>query len=105
MRYAIVLAGSAQEGAAYAKSQGWRLSQYRVATSANSIRGIRKAEVHVLSSFERKLDRHAIMAALRHAPQLTWLHVSDSGRVEEQLQIPEVDPQTKARPMVDLGIF
>lgn len=109
MRYAIILAGSPQEGAAYARSKGWTISQYRVATSANSIAGIRKAEVHTLASFEHKPNRHSILAALRYAPQLTWLHVSDSGRIEEQLQIPEDEPpkpKVKTRPKADdLGIF
>lgn len=62
----IILAASLQEGNAYAREQGFRQGDFRVALRAASIRGVRESEVHELPSFQRRLDRHAIDAELRY---------------------------------------
>lgn len=65
--YVIVLAKNTHEGATYARRAPLTRGRYRIAVSAGSIRGLRRAEVHILPSFDQKPDRHAILAELRWA--------------------------------------
>jgi hypothetical protein len=70
MPQTLVLAKSITEANQYAKAVGLQRFTYRAVRNAGSIRGVRHAEVHLLSSFLRRLDRHAIMGALRWARTL-----------------------------------
>lgn len=62
----IILAANVQEGNAYAREQGFRQGDFRVAFRAATIRGVRESEVHELPSFQRRLDKHAIESELRY---------------------------------------
>jgi hypothetical protein len=65
--YVIVLAKNSQEGAVYVRRAKLPRGRWRIAASAGSIRGLRKAQVHVLPSFNDRPDRHSILAELRYA--------------------------------------
>lgn len=79
MAVTLILAKSITEANQYAKAAGLERFNYRAVRSAGSIRGVRHAEVHLLSSFIRRLDRHAIMAALRMARSLEVYYVVFEG--------------------------
>jgi len=66
-RQTLVLARNITEANRYAKHIGLQRFTYRPVRNAGSIRGVRNAEVHMLTSFNRRLDRHNILAALRWA--------------------------------------
>lgn len=70
MPQTLILARNISEANQYAKAAGLQRFTYRAVRNAGSIRGVRHAEVHMLSSFLRRLDRHAIMGALRWARTL-----------------------------------
>lgn len=69
-RVTLILSNTMPEGYAYAKVVGFKAGGFRVVRKAGSIRGVRNADVHLLSSFHKRLDRHAIMSALRLARTL-----------------------------------
>lgn len=75
MPQTLVLARSITEANRYAKAVGLPRFSYRAVRNAGAIRGVRHAEVHLLSTFLDRLDRHAIMAALRHARTLEVFYV------------------------------
>lgn len=65
--YVLVLASNAHEGAKYARRAKLTRGRYRVVSSASSIKGLRRAEVHILPGFRQRIDRHSILGALRWA--------------------------------------
>lgn len=75
MPQTLVLARSISEANQYAKAAGLQRFTYRPVRHAGSIRGVRHAEVHLLSSFLRRPDKYAIMGALRWAQTLTVFYV------------------------------
>lgn len=75
--YRVILAGTYPEASAYARDQGWRAGTYRIAARAATIKGLRVAEVHELQSFQSRLDRHAVLATLRHAKNLHHFLIAD----------------------------
>ena len=76
--YRVILCNDYREGHAYAVSQGFRHGNFRVASRAGTIKGLRVAEIHQLPSFEQRRDKHSILAALRYARVPAW-HVIDDG--------------------------
>jgi hypothetical protein len=71
----LILAKDIREANDYARFVGLPRFTYRAVSRASAIRGIRNAEVHKLSSFNRRLDRHAILMALRNARTLKVIEV------------------------------
>src|SRR5690606_21749310 len=67
VRQTLILAKSTTEANRYARLFGLQPFTYRAVSRAGSIRNLRSAEVHVLPSFLRRVDRHAIVMALRQA--------------------------------------
>lgn len=65
-RPTLILAKSVTEANRYARVAGLPRFQYRAIRSAGSIRATRNADIHLLSSFLKRPDRHAIIGALRH---------------------------------------
>lgn len=63
-RQILVLAYSIAEANSYAKAVGLQRFTYRAVRNAAAIRGVRNAEVHILSSFSKRLDRHRILNEL-----------------------------------------
>lgn len=90
--YVLVLAKNTHEGAKYARRAKLTRGRYRVVSQASSIRGLRRAHVHILPGFHKRIDRHAIMAVLRHA-QCEVFDVTMPERVDgavgEQMTIDE----------------
>lgn len=75
MAQTLILAKSITEANRYARAVGLERFTYRAVRSAGSIRGVRHAEAHLLSSFLERPDRHAIMGALRWAKTLEVFYV------------------------------
>lgn len=75
MALTLVLAKNITEANRYARAVGLPRFSYRAVRNAAAIRGVRHAEVHLLSTFLDRLDRHAIMAALRSARYLEVFYV------------------------------
>lgn len=71
----LILAKSTTEANSYAKKAGLPRFTYRAVRNASAIRGIRKAEVHILPSFTTRIDRHNILAALQWAKTLEVFYV------------------------------
>lgn len=69
-RQTLILAKNIAEANRYARELGMQRFTYRAVRHAGSIRGVRHAEVHLLSTFLKRPDRHAIMSALRQAKTL-----------------------------------
>jgi hypothetical protein len=66
--YVLVLARNTHQGAKYAQRAKLPRGRYRVVTSAASIRGLRRAECHiVLPGFDSRPDRHSILSELKWA--------------------------------------
>lgn len=74
-RYVLVLARSPQEGSRYAKRMGIPASGYRAVVRAASIRGIRRADVHILPSFLNRPDRFSIFSEFRYARDIEFFYV------------------------------
>lgn len=96
MAQTLILAKNISEANQYARAVGLQRFTYRAVRNAGAIRGIRHAEVHLLSSFLRRPDRHAIMSALRQARTLEVLYVDFVGG--EILDGTENDPRFIAGP-------
>lgn len=97
-RSTLVLARNISEANRYARAIGLERFKYRAVRHAGSIRGVRNAEVHLLSSFLKRPDRHAIMSALRQARTLEVFYV-DLDDLPEFAPEVEVD-QSPAGPTV-----
>jgi hypothetical protein len=98
-RYVIVLGANPQESHRYARRAGIPARNYRAPSSAASLKGLRSADVHLLPSFERRPDRHAIRAALRYVPDLRWIDVEMPAPVavpNEQLDLLDLLESTPA---------
>lgn len=65
--YVIILAGTPSEASRYVREAGLPRGRWRIATQASTIRGLRRAHVHVLPSFATRRDRHAVLTELRYA--------------------------------------
>lgn len=76
--YKIILANNYTEAAGFAREQGFKTGEYRIASKAGSIRGLRVAEVYELPSFSRRRDVHGLRMALKHAKIPAW-HLIDDG--------------------------
>ena len=74
----LVLAQDITQANRYARALGLEPFSYRAVRNAASIRGVRSAEVHLLSTFLRRPDRHRIMSELRLARYLEVLYVEVS---------------------------
>lgn len=79
--YVIVLAKNTNEGSAYVRRANLPRGRWRIASSASSIRGLRRAHVHKLPTFDRRPDKHSILAELRHA-QCEWFDVEMPPRAQ-----------------------
>jgi hypothetical protein len=86
-RYILVFAESIHEANQYAKRAKLPRGSYRAVGHAGSIRGIQSADVHVLPGFEKRRDRHAIRAAVRHGRDIRYLNVE----MPDALEVPPVD--------------
>ena len=75
MSQKLILAKSTTEANHYAKTIGLERFTYRAVRNAGAIRGVRNAEVHLLSSFTKRVDRFAILDALRWARSLEVFYV------------------------------
>ena len=84
MRQTLILAKSTTEANRYARLFGLQPFTYRAVSRAGSIRNLRSAEVHVLPSFLRRVDRHAIVMALRQA-KVDIFYVDPVDLVDERL--------------------
>ncbi len=82
-RATLILAKNISEANAYAKLAGLQRFTYRAVRSAGAIRGVRNAEVHILPSFLRRVDRHAILATLAWAKTLEVYYVDPADLEEE----------------------
>lgn len=94
-RYVIVLAANPQESHRYARRAGIPARNYRAPASAASVRGIQSADVHRLPSFATRRDRHAIMAELRYARDITYIDVEmpqPAPKPNEQLVVLDIAP-------------
>lgn len=99
MPQTLILAKSTTEANRYAKVAGLDRFTYRAVRSAGSIRGVRHAEVHLLTSFLKRLDRHAILGALRWARTLEVYYVDfRDGEIRDGTN----DPSTYADDGFDL---
>lgn len=100
--YVLVLAQTSHEGATYVRRAKLPRGRWRVVARASSIRGIRKAEVHILPGFHRRPDRHSILGELRYAqcemidvempPRETPAPVDQGDGMGEQLTIDDAAP-------------
>jgi len=93
-RQTLILAKNITEANHYAKVIGLERFSYRAVRNAGAIRGVRNAEVHLLSSFAKRLDRHAILASLRWARLDVFYVAFENGQIVDSdisnmLEIPE----------------
>ena len=99
--YRVILCNDYREGHAYAVSQGFRHGNFRVASRAGTIKGLRVAEVHQLPSFEHRRDKHSILAALRYARVPAWFIIEDGWewprKPVEQADVATVTPEELAQ--------
>jgi hypothetical protein len=95
--YVLVLAKTTHEGATYARRAKLTRGRYRVVSSAASIRNLRRAEVHILPSFDRRPDKHSILAELRYG-KCEYFTVEMPPRPERPVEPVEPDPRYYARP-------
>lgn len=63
--FTLLLAGSRTEAAEYIGDKGMRVAHVKYAASAEAIRGLRPSRILQLPSFEKRSDRHAVMASVR----------------------------------------
>lgn len=82
----LILAKNTTEANAYARLVGLQRGRYRAVRNANSIRGVRHAEVHLLPSFLVRLDRHKILGELRWARTLEVYYVDPADLVSNMLE-------------------
>jgi uncharacterized protein (DUF1778 family) len=74
-RLTLILAGNPREGGQYARRLGMRPSAYRVVHDSGQIGGIQHADVHILPSFVKSIQRHAIFAALKYGYRIEYFYV------------------------------
>lgn len=74
-RHILVLAQTPSEAHTYARRANLPNFTYRAVSSAGQIRNVQVVDVHVLPNFEKRRDRHAIRAALRHGRDIRWYDV------------------------------
>jgi hypothetical protein len=72
--YILVLAESPSEAAKYIKLAKLPRGRWRIASSASSIRGIRRATVHRLPGFKKRPDKFAVLSVLKYA-RCDWVDV------------------------------
>lgn len=82
-RYVLVFAENIAEANTYAKRAGLPRGRYRAVGHAASIRRIQVADVHELPSFERRRDKHAIRAEIRHGRDIRYFKVEMPPKPEE----------------------
>ena len=97
-RFVVVLAATSSEGNTYAKRAGLPRFSYRPIAKANQVRNTQVADVHILPSFHKRPDRHAILAELRWGRDIRLIDVEmppappreGDDRYGEQLTIDDV---------------
>jgi hypothetical protein len=95
-RQTLILAASPREGGRYAKLTGMRPSRYRVVHDASQIKGIQHADVHILPSFAKTIQRHAVLAALQHGYRIEYFYVDPA-------DLPTLDDRAADRQADELG--
>lgn len=93
MPQTLILAKNIQEGHQYAKAAGLGRFTYRTTTDSGAIRATRNGEIHLLSSFLKLPNRHAVMGALRNARGIEVLFVEfvDGKIIGDKGNAPEVE--------------
>lgn len=97
-RYVLVLSGSIGEGNTYAKRVGLERFSYRAIGARKQVQNIQVADVHILPSFHKRPDKHAILGELRWGRDIVYKDVEmppappreGDDRYGEQLTIDEI---------------
>lgn len=84
--YTVILAGTTKEAVLHAKRHRLPRSRWRYVVAASNIRGLRRADIHVLPGFHKRLDRFGILGELKHTKgevtefdePMTWLGYEDA---------------------------